>query len=158
MGKKGDLLRARKAEAVIFHFTRRQMEEHDAAVRQEFRELLDQRMKEEVQKSKKEVDQYLLAEWDKRAEEFGAAGSQDRFAATMSHMLSIGAKVLIEEFKWTHINPNRNPGPRHRLIRWATRVADIVEDICSDETKDIREEANKIYEQYGVRFKWGTEE
>lgn len=143
---------------MIFHFTRRQMEEHDAAVRRDYKKALEQKLLDKLKEQQDVFDKHIQDEWAKRREEFGESGTQDRFGSIMSYMMTIGAAVLIEEFHWTPINVHRKPAPNHRILRWADRVAEVVQEICEDEMKDIRTYCDQVYEKYGVRFRWGIEE
>lgn len=154
MGKKGDALRAAKMQKTIT-FTREQLEAHDKAVREAYKDTCMEKVNKYLADEKRAIDAEIEKEWRKREEDFGGPDSQDRFLNTLSYMLSVCCQILVRDFDWKKLPTNKKPDPRMRLIRFSKAVAKEVEQICENEDADIRSYSDKVYEFCGVKFDWG---
>lgn len=76
MGKKGDALRASKAQSATYTFTRAQLEEHDRKVleayKERVREECKEHLKEQIEQHQRDIDRHIDEEWKKREEIFRA--------------------------------------------------------------------------------------
>ena len=153
MGKKGDLLRAQKAQRVTYTFTAEQLRQHDEAVVSEYRKTIMDRVRADAA----ELDRQRMAEFTRRSEELWAE-REKRFKtgylqgdtmAMASSMMPVAIKILVEEFRWT---PVRN-GHRTRLQRFAEGVIEEMNRIGHDENLDIMRYADEVEDKYGVCFK-----
>lgn len=158
MGKKGDALRAAKQQAVIWHLTREQMAAHDRAVVEDYKKRFDENLRAAFRAEEERINAEILAEWKRRADLFSGTGL-DNIYTLLSMTLAVPIAVLIEEFGWRPLPAeNRKMHPRSRLARFTLRCQEILEDIASDEQKDIRTYCEQVWEQSGVRFQYGAEE
>ena len=152
MGKKGDLLRAAKAQSVKYTFTRQQLEEHDEAVKAEYRKTIMERVKAEAAEIDRQRDERFRekaeALWAERRAEFQTGSEMGDMQTAVAWMLAVSVRVLVERFGWT---PIRN-GHHTRLRRFAEGVLEELDAIQADEKKDIIWYARKTEEKYGVRF------
>ncbi len=152
MGRKGDLLRAAKAQSVKYTFTRQQLEEHDAAVKAEYRKTIMERVKSEAAEIDRQRDERFRekaeALWAERLAEFQTGTELGDLQTAVAWMLAVSVRVLVERFGWV---PIRN-GHRTRLRRFAEGVLEELDAIQADEKKDIIWYARKTEDEYGVRF------
>ena len=142
MGKKGDLLRAQKAQRVTYTFTAAQLEEHDRQIRQA---VLD-RKKEELRTYARNVLDADFAERQKLLE----GSATDVTATVFSMLISISCRVLVEHFGWKPIWKHTNG--RSRLVRFVNAVQEETNRLVSDELLDIRKYAAEAWEITGVKF------
>lgn len=147
MGKKGDLLRAQKAQRATYTFTAEQLEEHDRQVRAATLE----RKKEELRAYARGVLDQDFAERQKLLE----GSATDVTATVFSMLISISCRVLVERFSWTPIWKHTNG--RNRLVRFVNAVQEEAERLINDELLDIRKYAAETYEITGVKFEAGEE-
>ncbi|MBR2532512.1 MAG: hypothetical protein IKE56_07610 [Lachnospiraceae bacterium] len=147
MGKKGDLLRAQKAQRTTYTFTAAQLEEHDRQVRAATLE----RKKEELRAYARGVLDQDFAERQKLLE----GSATDVTATVFSMLISISCRVLVERFNWTPIWKHTNG--RNRLVRFVNAVQEEAERLINDELLDIRKYAAETYEITGVKFEAGEE-
>lgn len=156
MGKKGDLLRAQKANSTVYTFTRAQLAQHDEHVINAHMERIRERAKEYTDKIWDERTQENLAEvnreWDKRMAEFKSGDSEDDFYNLLSYMLCISSRVLIERFGWKPIPKDGMYDRRNRTMRFADAIVDELNKISEDELMDICRYNEETYELYGVKF------
>lgn len=143
MGKNGAALRAAKMQNTTYTFTREQLLAHDRQIREKFAEEYKQR-----------ADEYLNEEWERRRQTFATGVSDDDFQTLLSYMLAVPVKVLVEQFGWKPCPKDRNPG-RNRLARFGDAVIAEIEGICGDDTKDITDYCQKVYDEYGIKFSYG---
>lgn len=148
MGKKGDLLRAQKAQRATYTFTAAQLEEHDRQVRMA---TLD-RKKEELRNYARSYLDHDFAERQKLLE----GSAEDVTATVFSMLISISCRVLVERFSWTPIWKHTNG--RNRLVRFVNAVQEEAERLINDELLDIRKYAAETYEITGVKFEAGEED
>ena len=141
MGKKGDALRAQKAEQKTYTFTAAQLAAHDKFIIDEGKEKLKALAKEEIQK-----------EWDKREAMFDKEDFAGNFMLIISMLLAVSSRVLVEQFGWTPISKDRYFTKRYRLARFGDAIVTEINSICMDEQKDIRTYCDEVYELYGVKF------
>lgn len=148
MGKKGDLLRAQKAQRATYTFTAQQLEEHDRQVRMTTLE----RKKEELRTYARSVLDQDFAERQKLLE----GSATDVTATVFSMLISISCRVLVERFGWKPIW--KHTSGRNRLVRFVNAVQEEAERLINDELLDIRKYAAETYEITGVRFEAGEED
>ena len=152
MGRKGDLLRAAKAQASTYTFTRAQLEAHDEAVKAEYRKSIMERVKAEAAEIDRQRDERFRekaeALWAERRDEFQTGSEMGDLQTAVAWMLAVSVRVLVERFGWV---PIRN-GHRTRLRRFAEGVLEELEKIQTDEKKDIIWYARETEDKYGVRF------
>ncbi len=161
MGKNGERLRAAKAERVTYTFTKKQLEDHDRQVVRAWREQAFQRMKKEADSLAKAREQELMKrvneEWDNRAAEFNTDDAAENFQALLQYMLSIPARVLIEQFGWQPVTGHRF-SKNNKIVRFCTGVAEEMAKIRSDDLMDIRKYSDETFKLYGVKFTREEEE
>ena len=95
MGKKGDLLRAQKAQSRTYTFTQAQLDEHDRQVRMAT-----------LDRKKEELKAYARDVLDKDFEERNkllCGNVEDVTLNVFSMLISISCKVLVEHFGWKPI-------------------------------------------------------
>jgi len=148
MGKKGDLLRAQKAQRATYTFTAAQLEEHDRQIRQAVLE----RKKEELRTYARSVLDQDFAERQKLLE----GSATDVTATVFSMLISISCRVLVERFGWKAIW--KHTSGRNRLVRFVNAVQEEAERLINDELLDIRKYAAETYEITGVRFEAGEDD
>ena len=154
MGKKGAALRAERAASARYSFTGAELEAHDQRLLERYRAKImeDCTKKLEVQfaEREKEIDEYIANEWKKREALFNDKG--ERLSELLRLLLACSSRVLIERFHWKPIPMDGNYDKRNRTYQFAEYLAAEINDICTDETKDIRRYCDETYEKYGVKF------
>ena len=157
MGKKGEVLRAAKQSQTCYTFTREQLLAHDRAVVDDYKKRFDDRLREAFKAEEERVNAEIQAEWRKRADLFSGTG-MDNIYTLLSMTLAVPIEVLIDEFGWRPLPPeNRKMHPRSRLARFVIRCQEILDDIATDEKKDIRTYCQHVWDRSGVRFQYGDE-
>ena len=88
MGKKGDALRAAKAQSATYTFTRAQLEEHDRKVKEAYKERVRAECKEElkarIEQHQQDIDRHIDEE---RKEREALFASED--GTNLSELLSL---------------------------------------------------------------------
>ena len=148
MGKKGELLRAQKAQRVTYTFTAEQLKEHDRQVRMAAIE----RKREDLKAYAKDVLDRDFAERQKLLE----GSAEDVTFTVFSMLISISTVVLVRDFGWKPIW--KHTTRRNRLARFVTAVQEEAERLVNDELLDIRQYAAKAWEMTGVRLEATDEE
>lgn len=148
MGKKGDQLRAQKAQRTTYTFTAAQLEEHDRQVRMA---TLD-RKKEELRNYARSYLDHDFAERQKLLE----GSAEDVTVTVFSMLISISCRVLVERFGWKPVWKYTNG--RSRLVRFVNAVQEEAERLVNDELLDIRKYAAEAWEITGVKFEATDEE
>lgn len=142
MGKKGDLLRAQKAQRATYTFTAAQLEEHDRQVRAA---ILERKQGELIGAA---LD-YLDKDFAER-EKLLTGKAEDVTLNIFSMLISISCKVLVEHFGWTPIW--KHSTSRNRLSRFVLAVQQETEELMNNDKLDIRTYAMEAYDITGVRF------
>ena len=155
MGKKGDALRAAKMRNTVYTFTREQLEAHDKAVKEAYKDVCMNKVNKYLAEEKQAINAEIEKEWRQREEDFGGPNSQDRFFNMLSYMLSVCCQVLVRDFKWKPLPIDKTPYPYMKLIRFSKSVTAEVEKICNTENADIRNYSDEVYKSCGVKFDWG---
>lgn len=159
MGKSGAALRAEKKQRATYTFTAAQLEDHDRAVirdyQKRFHDTLKAKVDEEVAKSKAEAIEEINATWKARADEFHTGNAGWDFMMLMQYLLSVSARILIEDFGW--MPPGNGKGRPRKIERFADRVAEIIGEISADDLADITTYSKETFDKYGLQFKF-TEE
>ena len=155
MGKKGDLLRALKAQKT-YTFTHEQLKEHDRVV------AIDALKRAEVELKKKvdaeyeaknaEIQQLITDEWKSREEIFMESHPNDNVISIMGLLMATSSRVLIEKFGWKPIPKDGKYDRRNRTMRYADCLVDELQRIMNDENADIRRYCEETYDLYGVKF------
>ncbi len=148
MGKKGDALRAAKAQRATYTFTAAQLEAHDKEVRMRT-----------LERKKDELEAYAREVLDRDFEERQKLLTGDATDVTLnvfSMLISISCKVLVEHFGWKPIW--KHSTSRNRLSRFVLAVQQETEALLNDELLDIRKYAREAYDVTGVMFEADTEE
>lgn len=155
MGKKGDLLRALKAQKT-YTFTHEQLREHDRVV------AIDALKRAEVELKKKvdaeyeaknaEIQQFITDEWKSREEIFMESHPNDNVISIMGLLMATSSRVLIEKFGWKPIPKDGKYDRRNRTMRYADCLVDELQRIMNDENADIRRYCEETYNLYGVKF------
>ena len=157
MGKKGEALRAAKQAQSCYTFTREQLLAHDRAVVDDYKKRFDDRLREAFKAEEERVNAEIQAEWRKRADLFSGTG-MDNIYTLLSMTLAVPIEVLIDEFGWRPLPAeDKKVHPRSRLARFVIRCQEILDDIATDEKKDIRTYCQHVWERSGVRFQYGDE-
>lgn len=112
MGKKGDLLRAQKAQRATYTFTAEQLKEHDRQIRMAAIE----RKKEDLKNYARDVLDKDFAERQRLLE----GSAEDVTLTVFSMLISISCRVLVEKFGWKPIW--KHTTGRNRLARFVTAV------------------------------------
>lgn len=156
MGKKGDLLRALKAQQKTYTFTHEQLQEHDRVV---IRDALVKAEKELMKKAQAEYDakneelqKFIADEWETREKIFMENHPNENVISLMSLLLATSCRVLIEHFHWKPIPKDGLYDRRNRTMRFADYVVDELDKITQDENADIRKYCAETYDLYGVKF------
>lgn len=148
MGKKGDLLRARKAQTATYTFTAAQLAEHDRQVRMATLERKKQELKDYA---------YNVLEQDFNERQKMLEGSTEDVTLTVFSMLiSISCRVLVERFGWKPVW--KHTTRRNRLVRFVDAVQEEAERLINDELLDIRKYVKETWEITGVRFEANEDE
>ena len=156
MGKKGDPLRAMKAQQKTYTFTHEQLQEHDRVV---IRDALVKAEKELMKKAQAEYDakneelqKFIADEWETREKIFMENHPNENVISLMSLLLATSCRVLIEHFHWKPIPKDGIYDRRNRTMRFADYVVDELDKITQDENADIRRYCAETYDLYGVKF------
>ena len=148
MGKKGDLLRAKKAQTATYTFTAAQLAEHDRQVRMATLERKKQELKDYA---------YNVLEQDFNERQKMLEGSTEDVTLTVFSMLiSISCRVLVERFGWKPVW--KHTTGRNRLVRFVDAVQEEAERLVNDELLDIRKYVDEAWEITGVRFEASQED
>lgn len=142
MGKKGELLRAQKAQRATYTFTREQLEEHDRQVQK----AAIQRKREDLKDYARDILDRDFAERQKLLD----GSVEDVTLTVFSMLISISCRVLVEKFKWKPIW--KHSTRRNRLARFVTAVQEEAERLVNDELLDIRKYAAEAWDITGVRL------
>lgn len=156
MGKKGDLLRKQKAQKVLYHYTREQMEEHDKMVIRECIKRMEDKGKEIDRENRKKVAQVINEEWAEREKEFRDPDAENDFYTWMKYFLSVAVRIMVEDLKCP-MPVKTITDTRTRVGRFVSAFLQTFEDITLDENKDIRVYAQETIDKYGIEFKFMTE-
>lgn len=148
MGKKGDALRAARAQKATYTFTAAQLEAHDKEVRMRTLE----RKKDELKAYAREI---LEKDFDER-EKLLIGDATDVTINVFSMLISISCKVLVEHFGWKPIW--KHSTSRNRLSRFVLAVQQETEELLNDEMLDIRKYAMDAYDITGVMFEADPED
>lgn len=155
MGKKGDALRAAKAQSATYTFTRAQLEEHDRKVKEAYKERVRAECKEElkarIEQHQRDIDRHIDEEWKKREALF-AAEDGTNLSELLSLLLCVSSRILIEKFRWKPIPKEGVCDMRNHTVRFSQYFANEISDICTDQNKDIRIYCDETYELYGVKY------
>ena len=148
MGKKGDALRAAKKQNRIYRMTAEQLERSNRLAIEAYKQDIEARMQEQADKYVREYFTKIGAEFE--------TGDDDTDAHTVvNYMLSVCIRVLIEDFGW---KPPRCANCRRtKTERFMNRVVEVIDDIRSDDTKDIRDYAKETEDMYGIAFRMKEE-
>ena len=156
MGKKGDLLRAMKAQQKTYTFTHEQLQEHDRVV---IRDALVKAEKELMKKAQAEYDakneelqKFIADEWETREKIFMESHPNDNVISIMGLLMATSSRVLIEKFGWKPIPKDGKYDRRNRTMRYADCLVDELQRIMNDENADIRRYCEETYDLYGVKF------
>ena len=154
MGKKGAALRASRSANARYTFTGAELEARDQRLLDRFRnqimEECQRKLQEQFDQNMKEVDEHIAEEWKKREVLFNDKG--ERLSELLRLLLACSSRVLIEKFHWKPIPVDGNYDKRNRTYQFAQYLAEEINDICTDESKDIRRYCDETYEKYGVKF------
>lgn len=161
MGKNGDRLRAAKAARVTRTFTEEQLREHDRQVVEAYKESADRHMRKVWDdfdhRQREEFDAHVNKIWRERAEEFQSGTPAEQMETMLSYLLSVSARVLIEQFGWTPIEGHRFT-KHNRLVRFCDAVIKEIDSVASNKDIGIQEYAAETYKKYGVCFQMEQEE
>lgn len=153
MGKSGDALRRAKQEKV-YTFTKAQLEARDQVLIQNRKDLILEAAKKDLEeeriKKQRELDSYIEAEWRQREELFGGSHRENMFLI-LSLLLAMPARILVEHFDFKPVPVGRR-SRQTKIERFAEILAEEINRLMDDETKDIRRYCDETYELYGVRF------
>ena len=154
MGKKGAALRAERAANARYSFTGAELEARDRMLidryRKQIMEECTRKLEIQFEQNVKEVDEHIAEEWKKREAMFRDDGQ--RLSEILRLLLACSSRVLIEKFHWKPIPEDGNYDKRNRTYQFAKHLAAEVNDICTDESKDIRRYCEETYEKYGVKY------
>ena len=130
-------------------------------MREEFKKSFSKHLKktwdEYAQRQRKEFDEHINKVWRERAAEFQAGTPAENMDVMLSYLLSVSARVLIEQFGWTPIEGRRFT-KRNKIVRFCEGVISEIDGITKDTTIGIQEYAAETYRKYGVRFQMEQEE
>lgn len=153
MGKSGDALRRAKQEKV-YTFTKAQLEARDQVLIQNRKDLILEAAKKDLEeeriKKEREFVSYIEAEWRQREELFGGSHRENMFLI-LSLLLAMPARILVEHFDFKPVPVGRR-SRQTKIERFAEILAEEINRLMDDETKDIRRYCDETYELYGVRF------
>lgn len=137
MGKKGDLLRAQKAQKAVYTFTGEQLRKRDEAMKEVW-----------FEERKLELEERVNKLWNEREAEFKSGDVNQDMDTIMSYLLSVSCRVLIERFGWKPIVR----GDRTRTQIFAEKVLEEVEKIAKDKKMSIHRYADETDKLYGIQF------
>lgn len=156
MGKKGDLLRAQKAQSTTYTFTAAQLQEHDDFIIKEhqdkFRAKMEAELKKRYEEKEAEIAEFVKKEWDSREAIFDKENFGVNFMTLISMLLAVTSRVLVEQFGWTPIPKDGYFTKRFKLARFGDAIVSEINAICMDSQGDIRKYCDEVYEKYGVKF------
>ncbi len=156
MGKKGDALRAMKAQKTAYTFTHEQLQEHDRVVildaMRKAEKHLEEKARKEFEKKNEEIQKIITDEWMEREKIFMESHPNDNVISIMGLLMATSSRVLIEKFGWKPIPKDGKYDRRNRTMRYADYLVDELQGIMNDENADIRKYCDETYELYGVRF------
>jgi len=151
MGRNGNALRAAKKLNAVYNppkITGRWLEEHDRQVIEAYKRDIEARMQ-------RTADRYVREYFNKIGAEFNSGDEDEDVHTMMSYLLSVSVRVLIEDFGW---KPPRCANCRKtKTERFMNRVVEVIDDIRSDDTKDIRDYAKETEDMYGIAFRMKEE-
>lgn len=154
MGKTGDALRAKRAATARYTFTGAELEARDRMILERYRkQVMDdctKKLEEQFEQNVKEVDAHIAEEWKKREAMFADNG--ERLSEMLRLLLATSSRVLIEKFHWKPIPIDGNYDGRNKTYQFARYLAEEVNAITGDETKDIRQYCMETYDLYGVKY------
>lgn len=153
MGKKGEAMRAAKAQTYIT-MTKEQMQAHDRELLARYRETVGRELERRARELDDQMQEHVQAEWQKREELFGGT-HRDNLMTILQLLLAVPSRILIERFGWPAVT-DRNAS-RCRTARFADLMVEEVNSITSDDTKDIRAYCDEVFDLYGVRFEYKEE-
>lgn len=149
MGKKGDLLRAMKAQQTTYTFTKAQLMEHDKKVKHD----ILMRAKDDLEaEARRQADAYVQREWGEREKLFVQNHPMDNVMTMMSLLLAVSSRVLIERFHWKPIPKDGDYDRRNRTVQFADYIVDELDKITRDVDADIRRYCEETYDLYGVKY------
>jgi len=137
MGKKGDLLRAQKAQKAVYKFTGEQLRKRDEAMKEVW-----------FEERKLELEERVNKLWNEREAEFKSGDAAQDMDTIMSYLLSVSCRVLIERFGWKPIIK----GHRTKTQIFAEKVLEEVEKIAKDKKQSIHKYAYETDKLYGIQF------
>lgn len=148
MGKKGQALRAAKAQKTI-SFTWQELEEHDAKVRREFLSLGEKQLDKINIQKQKEIMEELDADWERKAKIFCTGDKREDTEAIFRNLMFLSAQILIEDFGW--VVPKRQL-KTSKILRFVSAMNERINDISRDDSKDLLL-CNEIFtDKYGIEF------
>lgn len=143
MGRKGDALRAAKKQATSYVITGKWLEEHDRQVIESYKRDIKGRMMQTA-------NEYVRDYFEKVEAEFYTGDEDNDAHMVVNYLLSVSVRVLIEDFGW---KPPRFANCRRtKTERFVNRVPEVIDDIRSDDNKDIRDYAKETADLYGISF------
>ena len=158
MGKKGDALRLAKRQRVVYSFTKEELEARDKQLLLEHEERLREKTSAAVEaqwKLKEENAKRIIRdEWDERMRLFNSGDAANNMVEFTRLAMMIPIKLLVTEFGWKPVKKNRAgiPDGRYSLTRLHDLCALELNDIASDEEKDLRNYYKEAVEITGVHF------
>lgn len=151
MGKKGDLLRQQKRQRVIRTFTEEELIEHDRAVIRAHLERSEGYAKELDRQRDEAFKVKADAVWKEREERFASMNPEDNTMETLSFLLAVSCRVLIEQFGW------KPPGPRGRnpkIMKYAVALQEEIRKICWNKLLGMQEYSRETEKLYGINFEY----
>lgn len=154
MGKKGEALRAAKAQTYIT-MTKEQMQAHDRELLARYRETVGRELERRARELDDQMQDHVREEWRIREELFGGT-HRDNLMTILQILLAVPTRILIEHFGWPSLDRGYNA--HYRTARFADLLVDEINAITSDEMKDIRTYCDEVYDLYGIRYEYRDEE
>lgn len=142
MGKKGDLLRAQKAQKAVYTFTGEQLRKRDEAMRQVWKAENER----ENERYSKELNDHINKVWDIRRAEFNSGFADQDRDLLLSYLLSVSCRVLIENFGWKPIGPRRT-----KTRTFAEKVLEEINKIA-ERGVGVDGYADETDKLYGIQF------
>lgn len=159
MGKKGDALRAQKAQASRYTLTRAEIDAIRHQAVQDYIAKFRENLKKEFDAEKARIDEEVRAEWKRREEIFSDHGGPESMFTLMSMTLAVPIAVLLDEFGWRPLPDEKHKvHPRSRLGRFVLGCEERLNEIAEDEKQDIGRFCEEVWKRSGVRLHYNKGE
>lgn len=159
MGKKGKALREAKLKSTVYTFSKEELLEHDRLVRLESIDACRLAAQEkaaaviaEEEKKREQFKKAVEAEWEERSKRFCSSDLGSNLVEFTRLAVMIPLKVLVEKFGWKPAPPEDKRDMRYKMSKLHDYIALELNDLVTDDLKDIRRYAEEAEKITGIKF------